>query len=83
MVDEFLVTGPSSSTQRGRLTVKAKPGKDTSIRIKGRQGKEAFTAILADGEHLKLPDGTTLRYTTERSRMLEMINATGPEAPQG
>lgn len=75
VVDEFLVTGSSSSTQRGGLTVKAKPGKDTSIRIKGRVGKEAFTATLSDGEQLTLPDGRTLRYTTERSRMLEMINA--------
>lgn len=81
VVDEFLVTGPSSSTQRGGLTVKAKPGKDTSIRIKGRQGKEAFTATLADGEEFTLPDGRTLRYTTERSRMLEMINSTGPAVP--
>lgn len=81
VVDEFLVTGPSSSTHRSGLTVKAKPGKDTAIRIKGRQGKEAFTATLSDGEQLKLPDGRALRYTTERSRMLEMINATSPEAP--
>ncbi|MHA6524912.1 vWA domain-containing protein [Tessaracoccus sp. G1721] len=83
VADEFLVTGPSSSTRRSGLTVKAKPGKGEAIRIDGRQGKERFAATLADGEQLRLPDGRTLRYTTERSRMLEMINSTGPAVPPG
>lgn len=81
VVDEFLVTGPSISANRGGIIVKAAPGKDTAIRIKGRQGKETFAATLTDGEQLNLPDGRTLRYTTERSRMLEMINSTGPAVP--
>ncbi|MHA6511728.1 vWA domain-containing protein [Tessaracoccus sp. Z1128] len=80
VADEFLVTGTSTRADRSGLTVKATPAKGEAIRLNGHLGKERFAATLTDGQQLKLPDGRTLRYTTERSRMLEMINAGGAGA---
>ena len=82
VVDEFVVAGPRAQIKRGDLTLTATRAKDGKVEVRGRRGKEKFTARLDDGDTVGLPGGATLRYTEQRTRMLDMItdqHGTEPE----
>lgn len=72
-VDEFVVAGPVAKVTRGALRVVATRRKDGTVEIKGRQDKAKFTAALSDGGTASLPDGAFLRYTEQRTRMIDMV----------
>lgn len=82
VVDEFVVAGPQATIKRGDLALTATRAKDGKVEVRGRRGKEKFTARLDDGDTAGLPGGATLRYTEQRTRMLDMItdqHGTEPE----
>lgn len=72
-LDEFVVAGPEAKVTRGQLRVVATRRKDGAVSLKGHQGKAKFSANLRDGGTTTLPDGATLRYTEQRTRMIDMV----------
>lgn len=73
VVDEFIVTGPEAKVTRGDLQLTVQRLKDGTVQLKGRHGKEKFTAQLVDGQRTPVAEGVALRYTDQRTRMLDMI----------
>jgi hypothetical protein len=73
VVDEILLDGPTATTQRGPTKLRVSAGKDGSVSVKGKDGSRGFATVLADGGEVDLGDGRTLRYTAQRTRMLDMV----------
>ncbi|MGJ6981271.1 vWA domain-containing protein [Aestuariimicrobium soli] len=75
---EFVLDGVGSSAQRGAVTVKVSALRDGRVAVKGTRRVEggkpsSFSGVLADGESLEVGDGHVLRYTAQRTRMLDMV----------
>lgn len=73
-VDEFVLDG-SRNLDRSGVKLQVAPRKEGGVQIRGKVGKEQFSGVLGDGESMDLPGGRTLSYTSERSRMLDLVNA--------
>ena len=76
IVDEFIVAGADAAISRGELKLKARRLKDGTVALKGRHGQQKFTATLGDGDTTRLTEATELRYTDQRTRMLQLISDT-------
>ncbi|AQX14702.1 hypothetical protein BCR15_02805 [Tessaracoccus lapidicaptus] len=76
IVDEFIVAGPDAAISRGELKLRARRLKDGTVALKGRHGQQKFAATLGDGDTTRLTEATELRYTDQRTRMLQLISDT-------
>lgn len=73
-IDEFVLDG-SRNLDRSGVKLQVTPRKEGGVQVRGKVGKEQFSGLLGDGESMDLPGGRTLSYTSERSRMLDLVNA--------
>ncbi|SDL40983.1 vWA domain-containing protein [Tessaracoccus oleiagri] len=73
-VDEFVLDGSRTFDRSGvKLQVVAR--KEGGVQVRGKVDGEQFSGELTDGETMNLPGERTLTYTSERSRMLDLVNA--------
>ena len=75
VTDEFVLDGPSMKAHRGEIRVQVAAQKDGGVLVKGKQGKAPFSKVLTDGDSLDLGEGRSLRYTAQRTRMLDMVQS--------
>ncbi|WP_022910710.1 vWA domain-containing protein [Aestuariimicrobium kwangyangense] len=73
VVDEILLDGPSATTQRGHTKLQVSASRNGSISVKGKEGARGFATVLTDEGEFDLGEGRTLRYTAQRTRMLDMV----------
>lgn len=75
VVEEHMLVGRKFETTHGELRLLVRPGKGDTVSVGSKQDGKWHRATLNDGESFSLGEDLELRYTSERSRMLEMVNA--------
>lgn len=72
VTDEVLLTGRSLRTSRDGLKLAAKARRDGKVDVSGTSDGQRFSGTLDDGDSLEA-GAAHVRYTSKRSRMLEMV----------
>lgn len=72
VTDEVLLTGRSLRTRRDGLKLAAKARRDGKVDVSGTSDGQRFSGTLDDGDSLEA-GAAHVRYTSKRSRMLEMV----------
>lgn len=72
---EHMLVGRKFEVGHDDLRPRIRPGKGNTVGVRSKRAGKWRNATLNDGDSFSLGEDLELRYTSERSRILEMVNA--------